>query len=63
MGSNDHERAVDARPDAPLLHVVHELPHHEVARTLAIRPAGARPRVSRALRHLSLAFLDAKESS
>jgi len=51
----DHER------EALLLRVVHELPYREVARTLAIRPAAARLRVSRALRRLSIALLNAKE--
>ena len=36
------------------LRVIDELPYREVARTLAIRPAAARLRVSRALRRLSL---------
>ena len=54
-GLPDHER------EALLLRVVHELPYREVARTLAIRPAAARLRVSRALRRLSVALLDTKE--
>jgi RNA polymerase sigma-70 factor (ECF subfamily) len=36
------------------LRVVHELPYPQVARRLAIRPAAARLRVSRALRRLAL---------
>jgi RNA polymerase sigma factor (sigma-70 family) len=44
----DHERA------ALELRVVDELPYEQVARRLAIRPAAARLRVSRALRRLAL---------
>jgi RNA polymerase sigma-70 factor (ECF subfamily) len=45
----EHEReALDLR-------VVGELPYDEVAERLAIRPAAARLRVSRALRRLALA--------
>jgi RNA polymerase sigma factor (sigma-70 family) len=49
LGSlSDHERkAIELR-------VVHELPYPQVASRLAIRPAAARLRVSRALRRLSL---------
>lgn len=43
-----HER------DALELRIVHELPYDEVASRLAIRPAAARLRVSRALRRLAL---------
>jgi RNA polymerase sigma-70 factor, ECF subfamily len=43
----DHER------DALALRVIGELPYGEVARQLAIRPAAARLRVSRALRRLA----------
>ncbi len=43
----DHER------DAVELRVIAELPYHEVARQLSIRPAAARLRVSRALRRLA----------
>jgi RNA polymerase sigma factor (sigma-70 family) len=43
----DHER------DAVELRVIGELPYGEVARQLAIRPAAARLRVSRALRRLA----------
>jgi RNA polymerase sigma-70 factor (ECF subfamily) len=51
----EHERrAVELR-------VVDDLPYDEVAARLAIRPAAARLRVSRALRHLALAT--AKEES
>jgi RNA polymerase sigma factor (sigma-70 family) len=45
----DHER------EAVELHVVAELPYPEVAERLAIRPAAARLRVSRALRRLAAA--------
>ena len=44
----EHER------DALELRVVEELPYAQVARQLAIRPAAARLRVSRALRRLAL---------
>jgi len=44
----DHER------EALELRVVEELPYEQVARRLAIRPAAARLRVSRALRRLAL---------
>jgi RNA polymerase sigma factor (sigma-70 family) len=51
-------RAVERLPEherrALELRVIDELPYREVARTLAIRPAAARLRVSRALRRLSL---------
>jgi RNA polymerase sigma-70 factor, ECF subfamily len=46
-GLPDHERR------ALELHVVDELPYPEVAERLAIRPAAARLRVSRALRRLA----------
>jgi RNA polymerase sigma-70 factor (ECF subfamily) len=49
LGSlSDHER------EALELRVVEELPYAQVARRLAIRPAAARLRVSRALRRLAL---------
>jgi RNA polymerase sigma factor (sigma-70 family) len=48
-GLPDHER------EAVELHVVDELPYREVAERLAIRPAAARLRVSRALRRLAAA--------
>jgi RNA polymerase sigma-70 factor, ECF subfamily len=48
-GLSDHERK------AVELHVVDELPYPEVAGRLAIRPAAARLRVSRALRRLAAA--------
>lgn len=48
-GLPDHER------EAVELHVVDELPYPEVAERLAIRPAAARLRVSRALRRLAAA--------
>lgn len=49
LGSlSDHER------EALELRVVDELPYPQVARRLAIRPAAARLRVSRALRRLAL---------
>jgi RNA polymerase sigma-70 factor, ECF subfamily len=48
-GLPDHERK------AVELHVVDELPYPEVAEQLAIRPAAARLRVSRALRRLAAA--------
>ena len=51
----EHERS------ALELRVVDELPYREVAQRLRIRPAAARLRVSRGLRHLSVALLDAKE--
>ena len=47
-GLPEHER------DALELRVVEELPYDEVAEQLAIRPAAARLRVSRALRRLAL---------
>jgi RNA polymerase sigma-70 factor (ECF subfamily) len=53
-------RALDDLPEherrALELRVVDELPYERVAETLAIRPAAARLRVSRALRRLSLSI-------
>jgi RNA polymerase sigma-70 factor (ECF subfamily) len=53
----DLAHAVDALPEhereALELRVAHELPYDEVARRLAIRPAAARLRVSRALRRIA----------
>lgn len=48
------ERLPEHERRALELRVVDELPYDEVARTLAIRPAAARLRVSRALRRLAL---------
>ena len=53
----EHERV------ALELRVIHELPYREIACTLAIRPAAARLRVSRALRRLSIALIEAQEET
>lgn len=59
------QQALDGLPQherrALELRVIDELPYREVARTLAIRPAAARLRVSRALRRLSLALLSQED--
>jgi RNA polymerase sigma factor (sigma-70 family) len=55
-GLPDHER------EALELRVVGELPYGEVAEQLAIRPAAARLRVSRALRRLKLVTTNEEEA-